>query len=130
MKLTKLPWTLGLTSGLLVLGCSGVQGTRASLSSESHPGGPGRALANDDDDDGDDEVDVALSDVPDAVKQAALAAVPGLVLTGAERETENGVIVYSLEGTANGKNYEVEVSAAGQVLETEQGDDDEEEGDD
>ena len=116
-------WIL-LGSGLLLAACSGTGGAsvNASIASAEQP----RAQAADaDDEDGDDgEVRVALSDVPDSVKQAALAAVPGLVLTGAERETEDGQVVYSLEGTVNGAPYEVEVSAAGTVLEIESEDDD------
>lgn len=80
---------------------------------------------DDDEDDGDDEVEVALGDVPDAVKSAAIRAVPGLVLTKAEKETERGATVYSVEGTVDGIEYEVEVSASGDVTEIErEGDDD------
>ena len=73
--------------------------------------------------DGGDE-DVALADVPANVKDAALQAVPGLTLTSAERETEDGHVVFSLSGTADGKEYEVEVSPNGTVQEIESGGDD------
>jgi hypothetical protein len=68
--------------------------------------------------------------VPESVKQAARAAVPGIVFVSAEKELENGAVVYSLEGTAGGRQHEVEVSADGKVLEIEHGDDEEEEEDD
>lgn len=66
-----------------------------------------------------DEHEIAMSEVPQAAKDAALAAVPGLVIAEAETETENGVRVYCLEGMARGKAYEVEVTADGAVLEIE-----------
>lgn len=85
------------------------------------------------DEDGDDEEDVALDQIPAAVRAAALARLPGLVLVSAEKETEDGVLVYGIAGTLNGKSYEVEVSAAGAVLEVEEvgaHDDDQDGGDD
>jgi len=83
-----------------------------------------------DDDGDDDEQDVALDQVPAAVKAAALGAVPGLALKEAERETEHGAIVYTLEGTANGHVYEIEVTADGKVTEVEQKAKDDDDGDD
>ncbi len=73
---------------------------------------------------------VALDAVPQQVKDAALAAVPGLVLEKAEREVEKGVLVYDLEGKAGGIRYEVEVTAAGKVTEIEKGDEDDDDDDD
>ena len=90
--------------------------------------------AEDDDDGDENEEEVPLSDVPEAVMTAAKAAVPGSVFEEAEREVEDGVTVYCLEGEAGGVEYEVEVSADGTVLETEvddeDGDDDDGEDDD
>lgn len=75
-------------------------------------------------DDEDDEEEIPLSDVPEAVMNAAKAAVPGIVFEEAEREVEDGVTVYSLEGEAGGVEYEVEVTADGKVNEVEtEGDD-------
>lgn len=70
---------------------------------------------------GESEETVALDSVPADVRSAASGAVAGIVFCKAERETENGATVYTLCGTANGKTYEVEVSAAGKVLEVEGG---------
>ena len=76
-----------------------------------------------DDDDGDDEEEIALDQVPQAAKDAALAELPGFVIETAEKETENGQVLYGLEGTVNGEPYEVEVTADGQVIEVEKEDD-------
>ena len=86
------------------------------------------------------EQEVPLKEVPAVVLDAAKGAVEGIVLSEAEMETEDGKVVYELEGTANGVEYEIEVAADGTVLEIEQegddddddddNDDDEEEGDD
>ncbi len=78
----------------------------------------------DTDGDDDDEVEIPLSEVPDLVKQAALDAIAEIVLEEAERETENGVVVYDLEGEAGGVDYEIEITEDGKVLEIEVDDDD------
>jgi uncharacterized membrane protein YkoI len=123
-------WMLGVLGGLLVVGCTRTREIRDD-SKQRGDLSLTHAVADDDDDGEEDgDVNLALSDVPDSVKQAALAAVPGLVLTFAERETEDGGVVYSLAGTANGKSYEVEVNEAGQVVEIEEGDDEDDEDDD
>jgi hypothetical protein len=117
-------WLLSLALGALAVGCGSVQDVKAD------PGGSGaRAEADDDDDAGDDgdddEVEVALDQVPAAIRDAALAAVPGLVLSGAEKETEEGSLHYCLEGTAGGQRVEVEVRASdAEVVEVERGEDD------
>ena len=72
----------------------------------------------------DDDDEMALSEVPEGVVAAAQKAVPGLRVESAEKEVENGVTLYSLEGTAKGKEYCVEVTPAGKVLEVELEDDD------
>ena len=70
------------------------------------------------------EEKVPLDAVPKPVVDAALAAVPGLVIEQVERELEKGVLVYDLEGKAGGVRFEVEVTAEGKVLEVERGEDD------
>ena len=80
-----------------------------------------------------EEVDVALDKVPANVMRAAQGAVEGIVIEEAELEVENGVMVYELEGTADGVSYEIEVDLRGKVLEVESetdDDDDEEEHED
>lgn len=112
MKNLLLPQALLL--GIIGLGCQSVD-----------QGGPSAAR----DDKDDHEQELALSDVPQAVKDAALAAVPGLLMSEAETELENGVRTYCIEGSADGKEYEIEISADGRVLEVETEDEDEEDDD-
>lgn len=118
---TKSWMLLPLAGALLAYGCTGTRDVQAEQAAQP-------VTSHDDDDDDDEEeyeVDIALSEVPESVKKAALEAVPGLVLSGAEKEKEHGQLVYSLEGTAAGEAYEVEVSAGGKVLEIERGEDEE-----
>ena len=130
MKTTTTSWISGVVLGCLAVSCGSVQ----DRSVKAQANGPTHAMVDDDDDDeGDDESEeaVALSQVPEAIKQAALAAVPGLVLSSAEKETEDGTLLYSLEGTAGGEAVEVEVRASdSKVLEIERGEDDEDGEDD
>ena len=84
-------------------------------------------MGSSDDDWGETDQEIPLVEVPVAVKDAALAAVPGMKLTGAETEMENGVRVFDLLGMADGKQYEVEVTDDAKVLEIELEDDDEDE---
>ncbi|UCE98879.1 MAG: hypothetical protein JSV82_06740 [Planctomycetota bacterium] len=72
-----------------------------------------------------DEKEIPLSEVPKEVVVAAELAVEGITLTEAEVEKEGGLMVYELEGIANGMEYEIEVTADGRVLEVEQEEDDE-----
>jgi len=74
-----------------------------------------------------DEQGVPLSEVPAPALQAAQQAVDGITLTEAEMDMEDGRTVYDIEGTANGVEYEIEVTADGKVLDVERED---EEGDD
>ncbi|MHC4704743.1 MAG: PepSY domain-containing protein [Planctomycetota bacterium] len=78
------------------------------------------------------EKEIPLSEVPAAAMKAAQGAVEGIELTEAEVEKEDGRMVYDIEGTANGKEYTIEVTAEGEVLEVEEEteDDDDPEGED
>ena len=132
MKLTMTVLLLAL--GLLTSGCVQRSGSGASaLSNETSDGTLAETVELDADE---GEVEVPLDQVPEAVKAAALAAMPGIVFSEAEREMENGVLVYELKGTVDGKEYEIEVSADGKVIEIEEedgdddGDDDDGDGDD
>jgi hypothetical protein len=64
--------------------------------------------------------------VPELVVDAALAAVPGGTMIDAESEEKNGQIVYEIEISRDGDDFEVELDAEGNVLEIEEerGDDD------
>lgn len=65
------------------------------------------------------EIELPMNEVPAIVIESAQNAVPGIELTDAEIEIKNGVRVYELEGTFEGKSYEIEISEAGEVLEVE-----------
>ena len=73
------------------------------------------------------EKEVPLSEVPPDALQAAEGAVDGITITEAEMEEEGGQTVYVLEGEANGKEYEIEVTPEGKVLEVEEEAEDEDE---
>lgn len=85
-----------------------------------------------------DEVDddgqpVAVSELPANVVAAATAAVPGLLIEEAALETEDGVTFYDIEGEVGEKDYELEITPAGKVLDVEEdhdGDDEDDDGDD
>ncbi len=70
------------------------------------------------------EKEIPLSQVPQPALAAAEGAVEGIALTEAEMEKEDGQTVYVLEGEAGGKEYEIEVTAEGKVLEVEEETDD------
>ncbi len=76
------------------------------------------------------EKDIPLSEVPEAIIAAAQAAVPGIELTGAEVEKTDSTLVYELEGTVDGAEFEIEISADGTVLGTEAADEDDDDDDD
>ncbi|MHC4170276.1 MAG: PepSY domain-containing protein, partial [Planctomycetota bacterium] len=78
------------------------------------------------------EKEIPLSEVPAAAVAAAKGAVAGIELTEADVEKEDGRMVYDIEGTANGKEYTIEVTAEGEVLEVEEetADDDDAKGED
>lgn len=65
------------------------------------------------------EKEVPLSEVPAEALEAAQSAVDGITITEAEIEEEDGETVYIFEGEANGKEYEIEVTPEGKVLEVE-----------
>ena len=69
---------------------------------------------------------VPLDEVPQGVTAAALAAGPGFVVEVAEKELEDGVAVYCLQGTAAGEAIEIDLTADGEVLEVEPGEGDQE----
>lgn len=112
-----------LLSTLLSSACQEATAARASVAPADGPLAATRIAP-----DGDEEI--PLDQVPQLVKDAARAAVPGFVIESAEKETEDGVVLYSLEGEAGGEEVEVEVSTAGKVLEIEHGDDDDDDNED
>ena len=76
------------------------------------------------------EEEIALSKVPASAMMAAEAAIDGIVIEEAVVEVEDGRTLYVLEGMADGKEYEIEVTSAGKVIEIEEEDEDEEDEED
>lgn len=73
------------------------------------------------------EQQVAPATVPQAVREAAQKAVTGLRIEEAEVEAE---LIFELEGVADGKEVEIELTSEGHVIRSEaEGDDDQEDGD-
>lgn len=103
------------------MGCGSV----ADVQQSSDACGPGLAGAAADDarEDDEQEQELALELVPEAVRRAAEAAVPGFVATRAETEREEGALHYCLEGRAVGEAVEIAVGTDARVLEIERGED-------
>ena len=112
MKRTLIP--LGPLLGLICAGCSDVGAAEGTDADDAQESGPAATLLQ-------EYGEIPLDRVPQAAKDAALAAVAGLVLETAELEGEG---VFCLHGTADGEFYEVEVTADGDVGEIERGDGD------
>jgi len=81
------------------------------------------------DDENEQDDRVAVSDLPKAVADAAAAAQSGGKITEADKESENGSVVYSVNVTNNGKKFEVKIDASGKVISNKVDDDDEEDDD-
>jgi len=64
----------------------------------------------------DNDKEIPLSWVPDQAMEAAKKAVPGIHIVEAERHRTHKGVVYELDGVADGKKYEVNVTADGEVL--------------
>lgn len=69
------------------------------------------------------ELDIDLDAVPANVIQAATDALPGIELSAAEYEEEDGMMIYELEGMLGDTLYEIEITPEGEVLEIEEIDD-------
>jgi uncharacterized membrane protein YkoI len=69
-----------------------------------------------------DEVPTTLDAVPAAVRESIRAESGGAPVGKIVQETENGKTVYEATITKNGKTYDVEMDAAGKVLEREDAD--------
>lgn len=116
---------LWMTLAACVLASCGSSGERTSVSAAGVHPTPRADSMHDEEDEGEEET-VPVDQIPATVRTAATNALPGLVITSAERETEDGVVQYSIEGTVSGAKREVEVSADGSKVKIESGDDDDE----
>ena len=78
-----------------------------------------------------DEEEVAIADLPEAVVDAIQERFPEGTMEEAERETEDGQVVYEVEvEDADGTEYEVEVTEDGKILEVERDSEDADDDDD
>lgn len=66
------------------------------------------------------EQEISLADVPAAVLSAVQDTLPGLEITKAEIEKSGQDITYELEGKYQGREYEIEVSPTGEIIEIEE----------
>jgi len=66
------------------------------------------------------EEKVTIDQVPAAAKAAILRETQGAQIKEIEQETEHGVTVYEAEAVRNGKEFEIEVTADGVLLEREE----------
>jgi uncharacterized membrane protein YkoI len=62
---------------------------------------------------------IAPDKLPQKIKDALNARFPGAKVTSAEKEKENGEIVYDLELTHEGRKYEMDIKDDGTIVEIE-----------
>ena len=62
---------------------------------------------------------LAPDEIPQPVKRAAMGRLPGAKITSAEKENENGNVVFDLELKHEGLKYEMDVKEDGTILEIE-----------
>ena len=79
-----------------------------------------RGEQNENDDD--DAEEIAIKDLPKAVVDAVQKALPGGVIEEAEKEVEEGKVIYEVEVEVGKKEFEVEISPEGKTLEIEEED--------
>ena len=65
------------------------------------------------------ETDIAISDLPDAIREAALAELPGARITGAEWEMIGKQEGYEVKLNKSGREYELVYSTSGELIEKE-----------
>jgi uncharacterized membrane protein YkoI len=68
---------------------------------------------------GDHAKKMASSDLPAKVQSAVNSKFPNAQIRSAEKETENGKVIYDVELTQNGKHYEMDINEDGTIAETE-----------
>ena len=117
--MTKSLWLLALPPAALALAACAAASSPSSQQDGANAAAAAAPASAAEAEDGESEETVALSAVPSSVLTAGQGAVSGITFSSAEREVEGGATVYSLRGTANGKCYEVEVTADGKVVEVE-----------
>lgn len=63
--------------------------------------------------------EIPLSEIPPAVSAAAKAQIPGLRIENADVQQRGEARLYEIDGTANGRDYELTLTADGRVLHVE-----------
>lgn len=67
-----------------------------------------------------DDTEILLSEVPADVIAIIQNILPGISLSEAEKEIEDEVIIYELEGKlTHGKEYEIEITESGEIIKIE-----------
>lgn len=75
-----------------------------------------------------DDENVPIEELPDAVRAALEATVPGIIIDEIELESDDPeLLIYEIEGNWEGQEVELEISALGDVLEFEEEDEDDDE---
>ncbi len=75
-----------------------------------------------------DEKEIAISDLPAVVVKAVQDSLPGFVISDAEIEGTEPDIIYDVDGSMDGNEYEIEITPEGKILEIEmESDEDEDE---
>ena len=70
--------------------------------------------------DKDNDIDIPVSEVPGNIISIVQNTLPGISLTEAEKDVNNDVVVYELEGKlTNGEEYEIEITESGTILKIE-----------
>lgn len=70
------------------------------------------------DKDKDDEI--PLTEIPANIITIVQNTLPGISLTEAEKEIDDGTIIYEIEGTLiNGEKYEIEITESGTIIKIE-----------
>jgi uncharacterized membrane protein YkoI len=70
--------------------------------------------------DKDNDIEIALSEVPTNIITIVQNTLPGITLTEAKKEVKNESVIYELEGKLiNGKEYEVTITEDGTIIKIE-----------
>ena len=77
------------------------------------------ARDNEDREDDDNEQSLTFEELPESIADIVLALFPNLVPDEVEREEEDGVVVYEVEGFNGADEVSVEIAESGEVLELE-----------
>jgi uncharacterized membrane protein YkoI len=77
-----------------------------------------------------DEKEIKSADLPAAVRAAAMSAVPGGVISDADWQKDDGVMMYEVDVKVNGVEKEVLIKADGTVVKVSIEDDDDDDDDD